>query len=50
MKGVKKQHLPQKNCETCHRPFIWRKKWEKIWEEIKYCSERCRKERKNEIS
>ncbi|MEO0900856.1 MAG: DUF2256 domain-containing protein, partial [Bacteroidota bacterium] len=25
------------------RPFTWRKKWEKNWELVKYCSERCRK-------
>ena len=21
----------------------WRKKWEKVWEEVKFCSERCRR-------
>jgi hypothetical protein len=24
------------------RPFAWRKKWAKVWDEVKYCSERCR--------
>ncbi|MFH6948201.1 DUF2256 domain-containing protein [Flavobacterium sp. FlaQc-51] len=24
------------------RPFAWRKKWEKIWNEVKYCSDKCR--------
>jgi hypothetical protein len=42
MKGVKKQHLPSKICIVCERPFSWRKKWEKVWEEVKYCSDRCR--------
>jgi len=23
--------------------FTWRKKWEKNWEAVKYCSERCRR-------
>ena len=23
--------------------FSWRKKWERCWDEVKYCSERCRK-------
>ncbi|MDG1055230.1 MAG: DUF2256 domain-containing protein, partial [Crocinitomicaceae bacterium] len=23
----KKQHLPEKVCATCGRPFTWRKKW-----------------------
>ena len=43
MKGVKKQNLPVKICVACKREFTWRKKWEKVWEEVKYCSERCRK-------
>mmetsp|Transcript_29748 Transcript_29748/g.64961 ORF Transcript_29748/g.64961 Transcript_29748/m.64961 type:complete len:91 (-) Transcript_29748:701-973(-) len=45
LKGVKKQNLPQKDCLVCGRPFTWRKKWEKNWEEVKYCSERCRRDR-----
>jgi hypothetical protein len=47
MRTVKKQDLPTKICTVCQRPFSWRKKWEKVWEEVKYCSDRCRKE-KNE--
>jgi hypothetical protein len=43
MKGVKKQDLPQKICQACGRPFAWRKKWERDWENVKYCSERCRR-------
>ena len=43
MKNVKKQHLPQKVCLVCKRPFTWRKKWEKVWDEVKYCSEKCRR-------
>ncbi|MFN5679800.1 MAG: DUF2256 domain-containing protein, partial [Flavobacteriia bacterium] len=27
------------------RPFSWRKKWEKNWDEVKYCSDRCRSQR-----
>ncbi|MEL6867384.1 MAG: DUF2256 domain-containing protein [Bacteroidota bacterium] len=40
---MKKQHLPQKICVVCQKPFAWRKKWAKVWEEVKYCSERCRR-------
>jgi hypothetical protein len=40
---MKKEHLPSKICIVCQRPFSWRKKWEKTWEEVKYCSERCRR-------
>ncbi len=38
-----KQYLPQKNCLVCQKPFTWRKKWEKNWDAIKYCSDKCRK-------
>jgi hypothetical protein len=38
---TRKQNLPQKLCPTCHRPFAWRKKWAKCWEEVKYCSRAC---------
>jgi hypothetical protein len=41
-RGVKKSDLPEKTCITCGRPFSWRKKWEKVWDEVKYCSDRCR--------
>lgn len=42
MKGVKKQNLPSKICVICERPFTWRKKWEKVWNEVIYCSDKCR--------
>ncbi|TAE49012.1 MAG: DUF2256 domain-containing protein [Bacteroidetes bacterium] len=37
--------LPEKICPVCNKPFTWRKKWEKNWDEVKYCSERCRRTR-----
>ena len=42
MKNVKKENLPAKICKVCNRPFTWRKKWEKVWDEVKYCSNQCR--------
>ena len=39
---IKKKHLPEKICLVCKLPFLWRKKWEKNWTEVKYCSQRCR--------
>ena len=39
----KKVYLPQKTCIVCQLPFSWRKKWEKNWDEVKYFSEKCRK-------
>jgi hypothetical protein len=38
----KKADLPTKTCATCGRPFTWRKKWARVWDEVKYCSDRCR--------
>ncbi|MCC6242836.1 MAG: DUF2256 domain-containing protein [Gemmatimonadaceae bacterium] len=32
-----------KICARCGRPFSWRKKWERDWEQVRYCSDRCRK-------
>jgi hypothetical protein len=43
MKQKKKANLPQKICITCKRPFALRKKWAKVWESVKYCSDKCRK-------
>ncbi len=40
-----KSDLPTKICPVCQRPFAWRKKWADCWEEVKYCSERCRRRR-----
>ncbi|MEO1259705.1 MAG: DUF2256 domain-containing protein [Bacteroidota bacterium] len=43
---MRKENLPEKICPVCSRPFKWRKKWERNWQEIKYCSERCRRNKK----
>ena len=45
-KTVHKQDLPEKLCPACQRSFAWRKKWERCWEEVVYCSQRCRREGK----
>ncbi|WP_083260571.1 DUF2256 domain-containing protein [Arenibacter sp. NBRC 103722] len=47
---MKKSDLPIKTCPICKRPFTWRKKWERNWNNVKYCSERCRRNKKNEES
>ncbi len=38
-----KSNLPSKVCGVCDRPFEWRKKWADCWDEVKYCSDRCRR-------
>ena len=40
----KKGDLPQKPCVHCGRPFAWRRKWAQVWDEVRYCSDRCRTE------
>ena len=41
----RKPHLPEKICAACGRPFAWRKKWARVWEEVRYCSDACREGR-----
>lgn len=38
-----KQALPSKPCVACGRPMSWRKRWARTWEQVKYCSEACRR-------
>jgi hypothetical protein len=26
-------------------PFTWRKKWEKTWDEVRFCSQKCRSQK-----
>ncbi|MDY0137427.1 MAG: DUF2256 domain-containing protein [Thiomicrospira sp.] len=42
---MKKTDLPIKWCAVCQRPFTWRKKWRKDWAQVRYCSQRCRRQR-----
>jgi len=36
----------QKNLLMCKRHFTWRKKWERVWDEVKHCSDARRKNAK----
>ncbi|MEC7974045.1 MAG: DUF2256 domain-containing protein [Pseudomonadota bacterium] len=45
---VKKSDLPTRVCICCKKPFNWRKKWERVWSDVKYCSKRCRVEFKTQ--
>jgi hypothetical protein len=47
-----KLHKPERTtahkdkiCKRCGRAFSWRKKWERDWDAIKYCSDACRGEK-----
>ena len=37
--------MQEKICKYCGRPFQWRKKWRRCWDQVRYCSERCRRSR-----
>ncbi|MEN1678492.1 MAG: DUF2256 domain-containing protein [Planctomycetota bacterium] len=43
-----KPNLPTKPCQQCGRPMAWRKKWARTWEQVRYCSDRCRAAAKRE--
>ena len=41
--GFRNPHnLPAKTCPACGKPFTWRKKWERDWANVVYCSDKCR--------
>ncbi len=40
-----KAALPHKPCVACGRPMSWRKRWAANWDEVKFCSDACRRTR-----
>ncbi|MDP1917546.1 MAG: DUF2256 and DUF3253 domain-containing protein [Myxococcales bacterium] len=38
--------MESKSCAVCGRTIEWRKKWARTWNEVKYCSEGCRKRKR----
>lgn len=36
---------PERTCSVCGRRIQWRKKWERNWENVRYCSASCRRQR-----
>ena len=34
-----------KPCLVCGRTIEWRKKWERDWDQVRYCSDRCRRQK-----
>lgn len=37
-----------KTCVSCGRTIEWRKKWERSWDEVRYCSQACRRRKVTE--
>ncbi|MCX6413510.1 MAG: DUF2256 domain-containing protein [Actinobacteria bacterium] len=38
-----KNGFPPRICERCGRPYEWRRRWARDWEQVRYCSERCKR-------
>ena len=38
-----------KTCAACGRIITWRKKWERDWDQVKFCSKSCRRSKPSEI-
>jgi hypothetical protein len=43
-------NVPTKDCAVCGRTITWRKKWERDWDQVKYCSDACRRRAKSSAS
>lgn len=41
--------MPTKSCVSCGRTITWRKAWERQWDEVRYCSDRCRTRKVNSV-
>lgn len=37
--------LPEKTCAACGRTITWRARWARDWDAVRFCSDRCRRER-----
>lgn len=48
MPGSRTEQQPApKPCVVCGREITWRKKWERSWAEVRYCSDACRRRAKS---
>ena len=43
MKVSRQMDQQEKHCENCGRPFEWRKKWERDWPNVRFCSRNCKR-------
>jgi len=41
--------VAEKTCASCGRRIEWRKKWADNWDEVKYCSDACRKRKVTKV-
>ena len=38
-----------KTCHSCGRVMTWRKSWARNWDEVRYCSQSCRRRRVSDV-
>ena len=41
--------VPTKSCASCGRTIEWRKKWARSWDDVRYCSDACRRRKVNDV-
>ncbi|MBT8240851.1 MAG: DUF2256 and DUF3253 domain-containing protein [Acidimicrobiia bacterium] len=41
-RSTERVNLADKTCAVCGRRIEWRKKWERDWDSVRYCSKACR--------
>ena len=42
-------HPAPKPCQVCGRPITWRKKWERDWDQVKFCGDACRRRKGSDV-
>ena len=41
--------VAEKTCASCGRRIEWRKKWADNWDDVKYCSDACRRHKVTKV-
>ncbi|MFM7535065.1 MAG: DUF3253 domain-containing protein [Acidimicrobiales bacterium] len=41
--------LPTKTCVGCGRTMTWRKAWARTWDEVRWCSDACRRRGRRDV-
>ena len=42
-RGSARDALPTKPCASCGRTITWRRAWERDWDDVRHCSDACRR-------
>lgn len=40
---------PDKTCASCGRTIEWRRKWANSWDDVRYCSDACRRRKVTDV-